>query len=158
MAKLWTRGTGKSADDGFLLSLGSDVPYMYRGGEARVTGCGESVERRPFVARKVLVAFPEGGVDTAKAYALYDDMAAQGTLPEREGEFFNDLCAPAVRLNPDVARVKNMLSECGAERVVMSGSGSAVCAFFGIEEESFARRVYLRASAEARCVLADTIP
>lgn len=158
MAKLWTRGTGKSADDGFLLSLGSDVPYMYRGGEARVTGCGESVERRPFVARKVLVAFPEGGVDTAKAYALYDDMAAQGTLPEREGEFFNDLCAPAVRLNPDVARVKNMLSECGAERVVMSGSGSAVCAFFGIEEESFARGVYLRASAEARCVLADTIP
>lgn len=158
MAKLWGREAGMSADDGFLLALGSDVPYMYRGGEARVTGCGESVERLPFVGRKVLIAFPEGGVDTAKAYALYDEMSANGALPKRGTEFFNDLYAPAVRLNPDVERVKILLAECGAERVVMSGSGSAVCAFFGKGEEVSARKIYMRAVNMVRCALVDTIP
>lgn len=87
MAKLWTRGTGKSADDGFLLSLGSDVPYMYRGGEARVTGCGESVERRPFVARKVLVAFPEGAWTRRRRMRSTTIWRHRGRCPKGRGVF-----------------------------------------------------------------------
>lgn len=157
MTLLFEARTGIKASDDLLLSLGSDVPYMYRGGEARVTGCGERVESLPYVPRSVLVVFPEGGVDTAAAYALYD-RTAQKDCGAVKGEYFNDLYLPATVLNPDVARVKALVESCGARNVVMTGSGSAVCAFFGEEEEESAREVYRRASERVRSVLVRTMP
>ena len=132
---------------GSLLSLGSDVPYMYEGGEARVTGCGESVERLPFVKRSVLLVLPSGGADTAKAYALYDEGV---TFP---GD--NHLFAAACRLCPETGRAAEALSLAGARRVVMSGSGSAVCAFFGDEQE--AERVKRALPRDLDCVLLHTV-
>ena len=131
----------------FLLSLGSDVPYMYEGGEARVTGCGESVERLPFVKRSVLLVLPSGGADTAKAYALYD----QGVISPGD----NHLFAAACRLCPETGRAAEALSLAGARRVVMSGSGSAVCAFFGDEQE--AERVKRALPRDLDCVLLHTV-
>ena len=129
MTRLWAAESGAVPSEDLLLSLGSDVPYMYRGGDARVTGVGERVQALPFCGREVLILFPEGEVDTAKAYAEYDRMRAAGELPERAGEFFNDLFAPAVRLNAKVGEVYDILRAAGARNVVMTGSGSAVCAF-----------------------------
>ena len=129
MTRLWAAESGAVPSEDLLLSLGSDVPYMYRGGDARVTGVGERVQALPFCGREVLILFPEGEVDTAKAYAEYDRMRAAGELPERAGEFFNDLFAPAVRLNAKVGEAYDILRAAGARNVVMTGSGSAVCAF-----------------------------
>ena len=156
MARLWAAEAGETPDAELLLSLGSDVPYMYLGGDARVTGAGECVEELPFTPRKVLVALPEGGVDTAAAYAEYDAMKACGALPPREGEYFNDLYAPAAKLNPGTARAVAVLRAAGAENVVMTGSGSAVCAFFadGAERD----RVRAAAEREVRCTVCDTLP
>ena len=136
MTKLWAESAGRTPDDALLLSLGSDAPYMYIGGDARVTGRGERVERLPFAEREVIILLPGGGVDTAKAYAGYDRMKEAGELPEREGEFHNDLFAPAVRLNAKVGEAYELLRSLGAEKVVMTGSGSAVCAFPKDAEES----------------------
>ena len=44
MARLWAKARGVTPDPRFLLRLGSDVPYMFRGGDARVRGTGEEVE------------------------------------------------------------------------------------------------------------------
>ena len=114
------------------------------------------MEELPFTPRKVLVALPEGGVDTAAAYAEYDAMKARGDLPPREGEYFNDLYAPAAKLNPGTARAVAVLRAAGAENVVMTGSGSAVCAFFadGAERD----RVRAAAEREVRCTVCDTLP
>ena len=124
MTKLWAERAGRTPDDALLLSLGSDAPYMYIGGDARVTGRGERVERLPFAEREVFILLPGEGVDTAKAYAGYDRMKETGELPEREGEYHNDLFAPAAKLVPAVGEAYALLRSLGAERVVMTGSGS----------------------------------
>ena len=101
MARLWAKARGVTPDPRFLLRLGSDVPYMFRGGDARVRGAGEEVEGLPFEEREVLIVTVEGGVDTAKAYALYDGMCGEERYAHGDGElFFNDLFPAAVRLNP----------------------------------------------------------
>lgn len=128
VVRLLEKKSGKTPDVGFLLSLGSDVPYMYTGGEARVTGCGESVEKLPFVLRHVVVVYVNGGVDTATAYGLYDSGA------QCAGD--NHLLAAACALNGGVPVAARALADAGAERIVMSGSGSAVCAFFDGEDEA----------------------
>lgn len=147
MARLLSERTGIDPSREFLASLGSDVPYMYVGGEARVKGCGEEVEILPFVGRYVVAVYSERGVDTAEAYALYDEGARSD-----DGE--NDLFAAACALNPSVARSYGALREAGAERVVMSGSGSAVCAFF--DEESEALRTMALLPVEINAELLHT--
>lgn len=147
LVRLLSARSGIRPTSEFLLSLGSDVPYMYEGGEARVTGCGESVERLPFGKRSVLLVLPSGGSDTAKAYALYDE----GVISPGD----NHLFAAACRLCPETGRAAEALSLAGARRVVMSGSGSAVCAFFGDEQE--AERVKRALPRDLDCVLLHTV-
>ena len=130
MARLWAKARGVTPDPRFLLRLGSDVPYMFRGGDARVRGTGEEVEGLPFEEREVLIVTVEGGVDTAKAYALYDGMCGEERYAHGDGElFFHDLFPAAVRLNPRVGDAVRALRALGVKDAVMTGSGSAVCAF-----------------------------
>ena len=156
MALAWAEESGGRVDAELALSLGSDVPYMLTGGEARVTGRGEDVTHLPYVAREALVLPPKGGGETAEADALYDRMKEEGSLPERRGEYFNDLYAPAARLCPDVGRAVRALEESGAENAVMTGSGSAVCAFFEDKEEL--ARVAERVGGEFDSLILRTLP
>lgn len=137
LARLFAREKGCEIDDDTLLSLGSDVPYMYRGGEARVTGTGECVTPLPFVKRYAVIVVPDGRVDTAKAYALFDETGGADNprladAAPQTGR--NDLFIAACTVNPEIAVAAKTLAEAGADDVVMSGSGSAVCAFFGEDE------------------------
>lgn len=146
MARLLAAKTGVNPSQEFLLSLGSDVPYMYVGGEARVKGCGEDVEPLAFVERQVVVVYSDGGVDTAEAYALYDEGA--------RSDGANDLFAAACALNPAVEISREALLAAGAEHVVMSGSGSAVCAFF--DDADDAARVLTRLPSDLNAELLHT--
>lgn len=145
LARLFACEKGCEIDDDTLLSLGSDVPYMYRGGEARVTGVGECVEQMPFEERYAVIVVPDGRVDTARAYALFDetgkgDGADCGAVAETLRR--NDLYFAACKINPEIASAAAKLKSAGADDVVMSGSGSAVCAFFGADDKKKARMVY----------------
>ena len=51
MVRLLAEKTGITPDVGFLLSLGSDVRYMYTGGEARGRGTGGDVGKLPYKQR-----------------------------------------------------------------------------------------------------------
>lgn len=147
MARLAARTRGKDIDVHVLRELGSDVPYMYIGGEAEVSDTGETVRRLPFEARSFVIAFPKGGVDTAAAFALYD---AEG------GGGVNDLYSAACRLNPAVREAEEFLRSRGAGNTYMTGSGCAVCAEFGAEEDADA--FYDKIKGEINCLKTGTIP
>lgn len=121
-------------DDRFLSSIGSDIPVVYRGGHNRVTGVGDLVEAlEPIFKHFVLLV--KGGVDSGKAYRLYDEIGA-----ECFGNRRNDLEKAARAINPAVKEAREILENLGAKDVVMSGSGSAVVAIF--EDEASAKAVF----------------
>lgn len=121
-------------DDRFLSSIGSDIPVVYRGGHNRVTGVGDVVEAlEPIFKHFVLLV--KGGVDSGKAYKLYDQIGA-----ECFGSRRNDLEKAAREINPAVKEAREILENLGAKDVVMSGSGSAVVAIF--EDEASAKSVF----------------
>ncbi len=135
-------GGSAEADDGFLLSLGSDVPCMLYGGACRVQGVGERVSPLDCdVPEDICVRIAEGGSDTAKCYALFDenDKGQYAALPIADSVYGalqflrNDLTVSAVKLNPKIAElISSMKNEF--EYVVMSGSGSAV---IGIDKKGY---------------------
>src|SRR5690554_1393578 len=59
-------------DKQVLLQMGSDTPYMFNGGDARITGLGENIESLTLPPLKYAVLICPGGVNTKKAYELYD--------------------------------------------------------------------------------------
>lgn len=126
-------------------SIGSDCGYMLRGGYARITGRGERV--RPLESSAVLyllMLMPEGGVSTAKCYALSDVYPEKrrtsnaveraicaGQLEELGRSLSNGLYPAAAVINPLVRDAVADLSALRSLGVNMTGSGSCVYALFG---------------------------
>lgn len=140
--------------------IGSDVPFFL--GEnswAIVRGRGELIEallpslERPFV----VVAIPSFKMPTKEAFALLDNMYADGVFPMAEAEadvelrsliarlragdtlglLPNDFTPVLQRLYPEYDRIFGVFQECGAFGWGITGSGSAAFALF-TEKGSFA--------------------
>ncbi len=128
--------------------LGSDIPFLLRGGTAIVSGRGECADfvEWPFDFTYVIV-YPGFGVPTAWAYGNIDNFfddggvyrAATEKLKEENleaGEFFNALrndFEPVVfGKHTALKEIKTSLMERGASAALLTGSGSAM---FGIFEE-----------------------
>ena len=128
--------------------LGSDVPFFLGPEAAYGTGRGEMLEtlvnpetretyRPPF---PLVIAVPAVAVSTALAYSLVKPNPASrpdlraivlsNDLDRWRRELTNDFEEPICARFPAIAAVRNALSDSGAEYVAMSGSGSAVFAFF----------------------------
>ncbi len=129
--------------------LGSDVPLFLWGG--RVLGCGRGEEVYPLgdlPRRKCLVIFPGFPVSTAEAYRRLDqrptlrltkshkgsNICSFGAWPHFPLEFWgpaeNDFEQVVFARWPELARLKAQLIRAGAETASLTGSGSAVFAFF----------------------------
>ncbi len=130
-------GIEHSLDDKFLLSLGSDVPCMYRGGVMRVQGVGDiltPINNHPNL--NVEIAIAKGGSSTKDCYALYDELDALDmikhidkiptTVEEAIDAHVNDLLEPATILNPNIEKTMTALKNHTGKQVYMSGSGSAL--------------------------------
>ncbi len=124
----------------FLLSLGSDVPYMVHGGVCRVSGVGEVIEELESEGRiEVCEIIAKGGSDSGKCYKLLDELRGEkfdgANLPSTVAEAIdaarNDLFEPACILNPQIKAAVDDLKERGFDKIFMSGSGSAVFAISG---------------------------
>jgi 4-diphosphocytidyl-2-C-methyl-D-erythritol kinase len=103
--------------------LGADVPFCVRGGRALVRGVGERVEPLPFVERSFVLLVPPFPVDTAAAYRAWDALAAErraGVEPDAG----NDLTAPALMVEPRLARWRDLFAEATGRRPALAGSGS----------------------------------
>lgn len=130
-------------DVDFLLSLGSDVPYMVKGGVCRVSGVGEVVERLSDKGKiDVCEIIADGGSDSGACYKLFDQIHGENfnlqNIPTSVDEALcalrNDLFEPACILNPRIKKAYDALKKQGFDKVLMSGSGSTVFAIKGFEE------------------------
>lgn len=123
--------------------LGSDVPFMLRGGSAVVTGLGEVIEPLPEPApMHFMVACPGFPCPTGPVYRAFDAggparlrsdevraMALSGVLTNEDP--FNDLAAAAAQIAPALADDAEELAHLIGLKAHVSGSGSSlfmVCA------------------------------
>ncbi len=118
-------------DTRFLLSVGSDLPVVVKGGHNLVTGVGEEVEKLPY-KEKFFVILARGEVDSGKAYSLYEEIGTClfGGKNSVEHPRVNHLEYAARQINHHVISARNILHNCGSEDVVMTGSGSGMIGVF----------------------------
>lgn len=131
------------------IKAGSDVPFMIRGGVARVRGKGGWVKSllAPVLHMVLLLSGP---VDTAAAYRSFDSLyprksyapadtgrlaaaLAAGDLKTAGQEMKNALTAASCLHNPRIAVNLQRLQEFSPYGAVMTGSGGGVIALFDEE-------------------------
>ena len=123
--------------------LGSDVPFLVRGGTALATGRGEVLRRLPPApVRHVVLARPHIDLSTAEVYAALRpsewsdgsqtlalaEAISDGSLPEEL--LSNDLTPAAIRLAPVVGDILDELRAAGARPALMAGSGATCFGLF----------------------------
>ena len=128
-------------------ALGSDVPFLVRGGTAVVRGRGEIIEPVRCDRRfEYVIAYPGAAIDTAwaygqlrgrkltsvSAYASFVGSLGGGRVDaDRLVELIDNDFQPIVeRAEPIVADTREQLLAAGAEIASMTGSGSAVYGIF----------------------------
>jgi 4-diphosphocytidyl-2-C-methyl-D-erythritol kinase len=106
------------SDPRVACSLGADVPFCLVGGRALVTGVGETVEPLSFEDRSFVLLTPPFGVSTAAVYRAWDQLGG----PVADGR--NDLEAPALAVEPRLARWRDALADRTGAVPVLAGSGA----------------------------------
>lgn len=140
-------------DPAVAAALGADVPFCLVGGRARVTGLGERVSPLPFEPRAFVLLLPPFGVDTAAVYRAWDALGP-GPAPAH-----NDLTAPALEVEPGLARWRDLLGEATGRQPVLAGSGSTwyvegTVTGLGLE----GRTSLVRGGEEGRLIPVRTVP
>ena len=111
-----------SADLALAARLGADVPFCLIGGRARVTGIGEGIEPLPFQPVEGLpytVLTPPFGVSTVDVYRAWDRLGGP------TGTGANDLEAPALAVEPRLARWRDRLGDATGATPMLAGSGAS---------------------------------
>jgi len=135
-------------------TVGSDVSFCVMVGTAIARGRGEQLETIPSPPPcYVVLAKPKIGVSTADVYRavemekiVHPNTEAMVTaIRDRDfdgicSNLGNALEAVTLELHPEVRQIKETMLHCGADGVLMSGSGPTVFAL--IEHEQKAHRVY----------------
>jgi 4-diphosphocytidyl-2-C-methyl-D-erythritol kinase len=111
-AVLRAAGEGRQDLDAVAARLGADVPFFLRGGTARATGRGESLEAMETRPGWFAIAWPRFEVSTAAVYQAWDVVGGDG-----RNHLFRAACAVEPRLTRFAAQL--------GEGWLMTGSGSA---------------------------------
>ncbi len=118
-------------------ALGSDVPYFLTGGEADVSGRGESVEPRPDAPpAELLLLIPPFPLSTAEVFAEHARQTSEEpALPERleigsGSKFFGpNQLASAVLAVKGVMKAYLKSAALAATEAAITGSGSTIILF-----------------------------
>ncbi len=123
--------------DGQLATIGADVPFMVKGGSARMMGIGERVQPISMPRLYMAIVIASGKMTTAGVYKNIDDVILPNLhidnvlkeLQNRiEGDYlFNDLEEGAIDI--DICKAKSLLKEAGYTMISMTGSGNAVVGY-----------------------------
>lgn len=137
--------------DQAALGLGADVPSQLQPRFALVTGAGERIEPLPPPPAFAVVMIPAArGLATREVFAAADrlgavrsgaeldeigarlrEAAVEGASPRDYGELLvNDLERAALSLRPEIAEALAALTEVGAARALISGSGPTAFGLF----------------------------
>lgn len=128
-------------------SLGSDVPFFFRGPSAICTGRGEIVNSiaPPSVAKWALLILPPISMPTPPVYRKFDELKLGRTEDLQQTPWpkwstlsanellpllVNDLEAPAFALKPELAELRSEIAMRLGRPVRMSGSGSSLFTLF----------------------------
>ena len=140
------------------LPLGADIPYCVSGGTALAEGIGEVLTPLPALQDcGIVLVKPPFDCSTAEIYGTlhvdslepsdHPDMdrvvqaVRNGDLRDAAEHMGNILELPALKLHPEIERVKRTLLGKGAAGASMSGSGSSVFGIF--EDRGAAERAFL---------------
>lgn len=145
--RAWGLGLGLGTLRELGATLGSDVPFFLDDDHpprpAVVRGFGESIERTPRVAGRLLLLLPGFGCPTAAVYRAFDRLLAQRAghafaearvadlaqhRPLDAAGLFNDLADPAGTVRPELARLQRASAGTLGCPVHITGSGSAMFA------------------------------
>ncbi len=134
-------GLGASTEDleTVAADLGSDVPFLVRGGSAIGRGRGERLEPVPSAGLSFVLLFPRFGLETGAVYrALPSHLPARqsmgrlrialesGNAAAVAGATFNALEAPALSVDPRLGLVMDGCRARLGSHVRMTGSGSTL--------------------------------
>ena len=142
--------------------LGSDVPFLVRGGHAIVEGTGESLEHVEGSETHLVLAFPEIQCPTGLVYRAFDTLRPNAALaPQRVRALaadrvrpqspFNDLADAAYSVAPALIDVSRKIEGIAELPVHVSGSGSTlfVVCDSDIHAEILAGAIEMRAGIPA---------
>jgi 4-diphosphocytidyl-2-C-methyl-D-erythritol kinase len=110
-------------DPAIAVRLGADVPFCLRGGRARVTGIGETIEQLPFEARRFVLLLPPISVSTEEVYRAWD-RATDGGQVNVDVSDGNHLEAAAVAVAPRLAAWRDLFADACGQPPRLAGSGS----------------------------------
>jgi 4-diphosphocytidyl-2-C-methyl-D-erythritol kinase len=145
LSRLWGLNWPADRLAGLAARLGSDCPFFVHGGLARGRGRGEILDCQPGRIRgELLLVVPPFGISTAWAFSaghfplthdvksvilwFYSDLP-EGPLSPREISS-NDLENVVLPSYEDLAGIKRILTDHGAEAAMLSGSGSTIFGIF----------------------------
>lgn len=124
----------------YAAQLGSDCPFFIHNKPSFVHGRGDLLDpiELPKIESHVVIIHPGIHVGTADAYrgirptpASFDlRTISRLNIDEWQDVITNDFENVVFSLHPEIASIKSSLLEQGARYCSMSGSGSAVFAFF----------------------------
>lgn len=105
-------------------AIGSDIPFFFSQGTAECFGRGEIVKNVPKTNFKdsFWIIKPSINLSTKEVYKRYSPHLIVKLKPGQG----NDLEASAFELAPELSQLKTVLIECGFDKVLMTGSGSAL--------------------------------
>lgn len=142
--------------------LGSDVPFLVRGGHAIVEGTGEALERVEGNETHLVLAFPQIQCPTGAVYRAFDTLrpsarleplrvralVAERVLPHAP---FNDLADAACAVAPALVDLRRQIEAISELPVHVSGSGSTlfVVCDSDIHAETLAGVIEMRTSVPA---------
>lgn len=152
--RLWDLGLTGDELEKTGLRLGADVPFMIRGGLARVRGIGELIEPRPCRNNYWMLIFqPCRGLSTREIFESWNPDCVRH--PDTESALHALECGNLIQLSdsignvlepvsasrcPEIGEAVHSLLASGARLASMTGSGSAVFGVFssGTEAEKAA--------------------
>lgn len=170
--KLYDAGLNSGEMAAIAAKVGSDAPLFIYGGTLRMRGRGERIEPLPDAPTLHLVVVkPDVGVSTAWAYSELDKAGrsrAADTSDRAEsairsgdrakllGSLSNDFGPSVCSAFGQIAVARQALTDAGADRVLLCGSGSAVFGAFDTERAAKAAAFGIR-SEFARVFVTRTL-
>ena len=131
------------------VKIGADVPFCIKGGTLLAQGIGDVLHKvKPLRKCFILIAKPDYGVNTGKAYALFDSNGKVhtpdkfGMLCAMQNRDLNEICAKMENVFeqfievPNKVDIKEVMRNNGALGVCMSGSGPTVFGIFDEKEKA----------------------
>ncbi|KGN40629.1 4-(cytidine 5'-diphospho)-2-C-methyl-D-erythritol kinase [Knoellia aerolata] len=167
--RLWSLGLSTEELEEYAAELGSDVPFLIRGGTAMGSGRGERLA--PVLARGSyhwVFAISDIGLSTPEVYAECDALRGDTPVPDpvpnpelmsalRTGDphvlarqLTNDLQPAAISLRPELGELLKSGLAFGALGGVVSGSGPTVAFLVEDVEAAIDLTVALTATGAAR--------